>query len=98
ALLAVVFVLGSPHAMAHEVAVTMITVAVIVERSSWPWSKVVVAIGALVGAGSLISLQASLGWSPGFPIAMTIGGIAVWERRRWTAKEPVIADVLVAPQ
>ena len=98
ALLAVVFVLGSPHAMSHEVAVTMITVAVVVERSSWPWSKIVVALGALVAAGSLITLQASLGWSPGFPIAITIGAVAIRGRRRWTAKEPVSADVLVAPQ
>jgi glycosyl transferase family 87 len=83
AVTSVVFILGSPHAMAHEVAVLLLAVAVIVERSPRPVSHLSTGTGLLIVASWSIEFQREIGWSPGFVIAAVIGLITVVEALRW---------------
>lgn len=83
ALTTVVFVLGSPHAMAHEVAVLLLAVALIADRSVASRPHVAAGLGVLIVVSWSIEFQRQIGWSPGFLVAVAIGVVTVVESRRW---------------
>jgi Glycosyltransferase family 87 len=83
ALTMVVFILGSPHAMAHEVAVLLLSVALIAERSVASGPRVAAGLGVLIVVSWSIEFQRQIGWSPGFLVAVAIGIVTIVESRRW---------------
>ena len=83
ALTSVVFILGSPHAMAHEIAVMLLTVGVIIDRSSRSHAFTLIGFFVLVALSWANEYQIEIGWSPAFPVALAIGAIAAVEARRW---------------
>jgi len=93
----VVFVLGSPHAMSHEVAVSLLAVGVIVDRSSRSQVATSLGVGVLVALSWANEWQIEIGWSPAFALVLAIGVATVVEGRHWVGTGKRATRNTVAP-